>query len=110
MDAIWKMVLAFLAVIMIAATGIAITMGNSDVTTAGNYFEEVCGVIAESNYSALVIQECIAEAAENGYTLTVEIHGINKPGTRKYAEAVFSYSYEIPILQVSDKKVKRKII
>lgn len=110
MDTIWKIIITGIVIIGIAATGIGITMGNADVTTANNYFQEISNIIIESNYSDSVIQECIDEAAENGYDLRVTVHGTSTPGTKKYAEAVFEYTYKIPIINVEDSKTKRKIL
>lgn len=105
-----KMVIAFACVVILVAGGIAITMGNSDVTTANNYFEELTQIIIESHYSEEVIERCIDEAAANGYTLIVTVEGGTQPGERKYAEAVFKYNYNIPMIGIQSEKTKRKIL
>ena len=110
MELIWKIVLSFLTVVVIAVSGVGITMGNLQVVEANQYFEELSGVITASNYSPQVIEECEQEAVENGYELTVTVRGKEDLGTAVYAEAVFEYKYEIPLFGISDTKVKYRIL
>ena len=110
MSEILKSVIAVFMIIIIAASGTGMVVANNESTAAGEYLEEVALVISESNYSDAIIQECIAEADQNGYTLTVDMAGSSEPGMRRYAEVTLEYSYEMKLFGVSDTKVKKKII
>lgn len=110
MSEILKSVIAIFLVILIAAGGAGITVANNESTAAGDYLEEAALVIMESNYSSTVIQECISEAAANGYVLTVNVVGSDDPGMKRYAELILEYSYDVQLFGVSDTKVKKKIV
>ena len=110
MSEILKSVIAIFLVILIAAGGAGITVANNESVAANNYLEEAAQVIAESNYSSPVIQECIEEAAVNGYVLTVDVVGSGAPGMKRYACLTLQYSYDVQLFGVSDTKVKKKIV
>ena len=110
MSEILKSVIAVFLVILIVFSGVSIVIANNESTAANDYLEEVALVISESNYSTSVIQECIDEATENGYTLTVNVVGSSSPGMKRYAEITLEYDYEVGMFGVSDPKYKTKIV
>lgn len=110
MSEILKSVIAIFLIIIIAASGVGVVSANNESIAAGEYLEEVAIVISESNYSTSVIQECIEEAVQNGYTLTVDMTGAGEPGMKRYAEVTLAYSYDMKLFGVSDAKVKKKIV
>lgn len=110
MESIWKTVLTFAVIILITVLGITITAVNVDVTAAGGYLEEVSVVIRESNYNEEVIDQCVAEASSNGYILEVEVYESLEYAKSRYARVRLSYPYRLPVLNISDRKIKEKII
>ena len=110
MSEILKSVMAMILVIVIIASGAGITAANNESIAAADYLEEVAKVISESNYSQIVIQECIQEAESNGYVLAIELIGSQEPGLKRYAQVTLEYSYRLNFLGVADKKIKKKIV
>lgn len=110
MESVWKTVLTFAVIILITVLGITITAVNVDVTAAGDYLEEASAVIRESNYSEEVIEQCVAEALSNGYILEVEVYENPEYAKSRYARVRLSYPYRLSVLNVSDWKIKEKII
>lgn len=110
MDIIYKLVITVLLVVSVAISGSSIVAAEMDVNSANNYFDDLASVISESNYNQNVIDDCVAEASANGYTLTVNIIGSPSTGTKMYAEMELEYKYEIPLFGVSEVKTKHKII
>lgn len=113
MDMIYKAILTIIMVVFVAATGSSIATTQQTLNNVNSYFDDVTTTIAESHYSEQVINDCIAEAATNGYTLTVNViedTSANGPGKMLYAKAEMQYKYQINILGVSETKTKHKII
>lgn len=109
-DSVFKVVLTVLLSIAVVLSGTSLVAANVDVVVANNYFDDVATVISESNYSESVIQDCIDDATENGYTLTVNVIGSTEPGMKRYAELTFEYYYQIALFGVKDLKTKTKIV
>ncbi len=107
MSEVMKSVLATILVFLITVTGVTVVKAANEAAAAGDYLEAVAAVIAESNYSSLIIQECMTEAAGNGYELKVEIIGADVPGLNRYAEITLGYQYEL--LGVAKTRTRRKI-
>ena len=108
-DMIYKVTLTIILVVFLTATGSSIAAVQQDLNNTNSYFDDITTVIAESNYASEVINECITEAAQNGYTLRVNvIHG-SESGMMRYAEAEMDYKYNINLLGVSETKTKHKI-
>lgn len=110
MDSIFKTALAVFVIVAIAIGGTSIATVEQDVAIAVDYFDDMADLIAESNYSQTVINECIAEATANGYILKVDVIGSTQPGMKRYAKAEFTYYYKIPLFGINEAKVKHKII
>lgn len=109
MDMIYKVALTIILVIFLTATGSSIVAVQQDLNNTNSYFDDVTTVIAESNYASEVIDECIAEAKQNGYTLRVNVIQGEKSDMMRYAEAELDYQYSIHLLGVSETKTKHKI-
>ncbi len=110
MESIWKTVLTFAVIVLIASLGISIISANGDITAAGNYMQQAIAVISESNYSEEVISQCEKEAEQNGYVLEVEVYKSTVYAERRYAMVRMRYPYRIPVLGILQWKVKEKII
>lgn len=110
MDSIFKILLAFITAIFITFAGSSVITGFSSSTSAENYFQGVSKTIVESNYNAEVINECIAQAQENGHTLKVSVGGSSIPGASKYAQVELQYHFELKLLNIAfNRKIERII-
>ncbi len=109
MDMIYKVALTIIMVLFLTATGSSIVAVQQELNNTNSYFDDVTTVIAESNYASEVIEACIAEAAQNGYTLRVNVIQGEKSDMMRYAEAQMDYPYRINLLGVSETKTKHKI-
>lgn len=110
MDSIFKVLIALLCGIYLLFTCVSSTLGFSSSVAAENYFQDVTQVIEESNYSASVINDCIEEAAGNGYTLTVAVGGTQTPGSARYAKVELKYKFSLKLFNLSwDKKISKII-
>ena len=110
MDMIYKAALVVITMVLLVASGTSIAATQQDLNNVNSYFDDVTTAIAESHYSADVINECIEEAAENGYVLRVEVIEGDEPGQLLYARAEMDYQYQIRLFGVSETKTKHKII
>lgn len=110
LDMVFKGFLGVFAAVIIIGSGLGVTTGFSQTVAADNYMESVSKVIVESNYNENVINQCIQEAADNDYILTVEIQGATKAGVKSYAKITLSYYFEIPLFDLKQQKIQTKIV
>ncbi len=82
---------------------------NADVAAAKEYKAAVVAEIENSNFNPKVIQGCIAQAAEAGYTLQVLGCSYDAWNEVQMAEVILSYTYCIPVLGISETKTTRGI-
>lgn len=110
MDISYKVLVSFLAILILIVGGFALTNGISKEIEINNYFETISQTIAESDYNSDVIELCIEDAKENGFTLEVEIYDGGMYGSMKYAQVKLSYKSAITLFGVSFDRVKQKVI
>lgn len=110
LDMVFKAFVGILAAVVIIGSGLGVVNGFSQAVTADNYLETVSKVIVESNYNADVISNCIDEAAQNGYTLQVDVARSIKAGVKSYATVQLRYYFEIPLFGIRQEKTQIKII
>jgi len=110
LDIVFKAFTGVLAAVVIVGSGVGVTTGFSRAVAADNYMEAVSKVIVESNYNQNVIDECMQEAKENGYTLEVDVQRASRAGVKYYAEIKLIYFFEIKLFGLKQQKVKMKII
>ncbi len=110
MDIIYKVLIGILSAIILGTGGFSIIVSLSTEISVNNYFEAVTQTIVESDYNENVIENCISEAEGYGYELTVDVHGGDTYGVKKYAEVRLSYTSKIKLFGVSLDKVKQKVI
>lgn len=109
-DIVFKAFVGVLVAIVIIGSGIGVTTAFSQNVAADNYMEAVSKVIVESNYNRNVIEDCIREAKNNGYSLDVHVQPASKAGVKHYAQIRFTYYFEIPLFGLKQEKVQIKII
>lgn len=94
-------------VLMTVFISIGILSVMMDVQNARDYHSSVVNEIENSNHSPAVIAACKTEAAENGYTLSVESY-TNTSGNYTFvvSKVVLKYDYQIAFLNIqSDKEI-----
>lgn len=85
----------------------AVTAG-SQVAAAKEYKADVISEIENSNFNPHVIAACVRQAADAGYGL--EVKNSAAAGSEvQTAEVILSYTYEFPVLGISQRKTTRGI-
>lgn len=110
LDIAFKTFVAILASVVIIGSGLGVITGFSKTVAADNYMEAVSKVIVESNYNTNVINQCIQDAADNGYTLEVTVKNASKAGVKSYAEIKLTYYFEIKLFNIKQQKIQTKIV
>lgn len=110
MSTAFKVFITVLSAVFIVAGGFAVTLAFSSAVSTNDYFESVSAIIVASNYSEDVIRDCISDAADSGYELTVLVEGGSKPGQAKYMKIQMKYDFEINLFGFSQEKVKTKVL
>ena len=110
LDMVFKAFVGILAAVVIIGSGLGVVSAFSQTVAADNYLETVSKVIVESNYNGEVINNCIDEAALNGYTLKVDVIRSAKAGMKNYATLQLTYYFEIPLFGIRQEKIQIKMI
>ena len=109
MSTAFKTFIVVLSSLFMIVSGFSVILGFSDVVAATNYVESVSNIIVESHYNSTVITECIQDANDNGYVLTVSVTG-NSPGAAKYAKIVLEYDFELKLFGYKQAKSLSKVV
>ncbi len=110
MDIIYKTLVGIFSAVILMAGGFAVSVYISDDISVNNYFEAVTQTIVESDYNETVIENCIQEAGNMGYKLTVAVHGADVYGVKRYADIRMSYTSRIALFGVSAEKTRQKVL
>ena len=110
LDIVFKSFVGVLAAIVIMGSGLGVTTGFSQMVEADNYMESISKIIIESNYNSAVIMDCVEEASNNGFHLSVERKEATKAGVKTYAKVTLTYYFEIPLFGIKQQKIQTKII
>lgn len=94
--AVWYFISFFILLALI--TGL-IQAGTAR-TNATEYKSSIIKQIENSNFNDSVIDSCIAQAEENGYTLTIEKIVTDEVENKQIAEIVLSYTISIPVVDI----------
>lgn len=105
MGNIIKVYTAIFLVLMTVFISVGILSVMVDVQNARDYHTAVVNEIENSNHSTTVINACIQEAKENGYTLTVQSFQ-NSSGNYEFtvSKVVLEYDYSIVFLNIQSRK------
>ncbi|MCR5397230.1 MAG: hypothetical protein K6E64_07145 [Lachnospiraceae bacterium] len=99
MDTVLKSFSGLIIIMLFASVGIGLIFATLYANGADNYYSQVSGKISASHFADSVIQECIEDAKEKGYELTVTKRQVN--GTKQYVgEGNLTYQFQIPILGI----------
>lgn len=110
MDVIGKVLVGCIAAILLVMSGASVIMGNTDEVAANQYVDATAMIILESNYNAEVISECIDNASDNEYTLSVDVYGSSSPGKKQYAKIELTYKYSLKLFGFEKEKTISKIL
>lgn len=110
MSVAFKAFIAILSALFIVFSGYSVSLGFGDAVAANNYMEQVSALIVESYYNDAVIAECINDAADNGYTLSVTVEGETKPGCAKYMKIEMQYDFELKLFGYKKTKSIMKVM
>lgn len=110
MEVIFKVLVAGIAAVFLVTGGVSVVLSNADETKANQYVESVSKTILESNYDNTVIAECIQNASDNGYTLSVTVVGSSQAGKMQYAKLKLTYTYSLNLFSFSKQKTISKIV
>lgn len=86
---------------------ICISIGtvSGDVAAAKEYKTDVIAEIENSNFNPNVIDSCILQAKEQGYTLQITNCVYDENSNIQTAEVILSYDYKIPLFGIKDTKM-----
>lgn len=82
---------------------------SGDVAAAKEYKADVIAEIENSNFNPNVIDSCVSQASEAGYTLQIANCTYDEDNNVQTAEVVLSYSYKLPLFGITDTKSTRGI-
>lgn len=88
---------------------ISICNASGAVAEAKEFKADIIAQIENSNFNTAVINGCINQAQEAGYTLTITNCIYDETNNIQTAEVVLTYTYEIPLLGISEIKTARGI-
>lgn len=124
METVIKGFLSVFIFAMITWLCVGIISAEMDSSMARSYMDNAKKEIAESNFSAAVIEEVGEKAAENGYKMDITIYGrgsgkqevhygksgngsVGDTSKTDCVELVMKYPYSIPILKVKEEHTVR---
>ena len=88
---------------------ISIVAGVYTKTQAEEYKADVIAEIENSNFNQTVIENCMTQAKEAGYEMQIRPCCYDVDGDATLAEVILAYSYQVPLLGISEKKELRGI-
>lgn len=91
--------------VLLCATIIA---GNVSAVKAKEAYNTYCTQLQDSNFSSFVVNDCLKDADNKGYGLTIIVN-TDENGNRS-ADLVFKYNYVIKIIGVSKEQTIRSHI
>lgn len=87
------------------------SVGNAGIVVAAakEFKAQVVAEIENSNFNPKVIEGCIRQAENAGYQLQVTSYMYDERYHMQSAEVILTYSYEIPLLGISETRTTRGI-
>ena len=97
--------------VFVMNTFLCISMSNvsAAVAEAKEFKAAVVAEIEDSNFNRNVIEGCIKEAQKAGYEMQVTNCVYDEEQNLRMAEVLITYTYEIPLFGIAEKKVTRGI-
>lgn len=108
-----KSIIGAFGTVMILMLSLVMCIGvsNASVTTAAakEFKADVIAEIENSNFNPNVINGCIRQAQEVGYELEITSCTYDENSNIQTAEVILTYSYHIPLFDISGTKSTRGI-
>lgn len=108
-----KHVISSFSIVLVLLVNMFICMAvvtvNADIAAAKEYKAAVVAEIESSNFNPEVIRRCEVQAADAGYTLSVQSGYYDAESDVQMAEVILSYQYKIPLLGITETKTTRGI-
>lgn len=86
---------------------IALSTASAQVAAAKEYKADVIAEIENSNFNPDVMDACIIQASQAGYTLDITSCIYDEDSNIQTAEVILSYSYELPVFGITQVKTTR---
>ncbi len=88
---------------------ISVSSASVAVSAAKEYKADVIAEIENSNFNPEVIDACVQQARELGYSLEVNGYVYDEAHDIQSAEVIVSYSYEMPLFGIAKTQMTRGI-
>lgn len=88
---------------------ISVSSASAAVSVAKEYKADVIAEIENSNFNPGVINACVQQARELGYSLEVNGYVYDEAHDIQSAEVIVSYSYEMPLFGIAKTQMTRGI-
>lgn len=88
---------------------ISVSSSSAAVAAAKEYKADVIAEIENSNFNPAVIDACIQQARELGYSLEVNGYVYDEAHDIQSAEVMVTYSYEMPLFGIAKTQMTRGI-
>lgn len=108
MGKVFETILDFVLLIVCTISLICIIGANNNAIVANDYLMNAEAIISASNINQNTINDCIADAQAQGYTLEADVYNQSNYSSR-YAVLTLTYDYEIPLLGIDSTHTKVKI-
>lgn len=109
MKAIMEVYGILIMLLLTVQTGLVETAATEKVGQAKQFKAETVSEIENSNFNPVVINACIAGAAQAGYELTVTLCSYDENNDIQMAEVELAYTYSIPMLGINETRVTRGV-
>lgn len=99
MDTVLKTFTGIFLLLLLTSVSVGLIGATLSANAAEMFYSDASKRISVSNFSSHVIEECISDAKERGYELSVDTGEVN--GSRKrIGKGKMSYTFSIPILSI----------
>lgn len=107
METIIKGFLGCFLLLIVTFSGYGIFAAGIEARNADAFLSDAVTRIESSDYAMSVIRACQDDAAETGYVLNVEGYQPSGSSRTSYGQAVLTYEFKIPFLQIAADKTIR---
>lgn len=87
----------------------SVSAESGSVAAVKEYKADIIAEIENSNFNPNVINACIKQAAEQGYTLEITSCIYDENNDIQTAEVILSYDYKLPLFGITGTKATRGI-
>ncbi len=99
MDLVFKVFGGVFILLLLTVTGMGIIHSSIEANAADNFYSEAIKKMSESHFSDAVIDECISNANQRGYELTVDTYFVNG-SKRKAGVVTMRYPFSLCVLGI----------